>query len=96
MAPSDDDKAAMSDSGSPDHGAEVREWREAISSIIAFEGVDRADEVLTEAVDTARRHGAKLPFSANTAYINTISPHEEPPLPGNRDLEHAIKSAIRW
>ena len=75
---------------------EVREWREAISSIIAFEGIDRADEVLTSVVETARRYGARLPFSANTAYINTIAPHEEPPLAGNRTIEAAIKSAIRW
>ena len=80
----------------PGDSNEVREWREAISSVIAFEGVDKADEVLTAAVDTARRYGARLPFSANTAYINTIAPHEEPPLEGNRKIEAAIKSAIRW
>lgn len=77
-------------------GDEVREWREAISSIIAFEGIDRADEVLTAAVETARRYGARLPFSANTAYINTIAPFEERPLAGERRIEAAIKSAIRW
>jgi pyruvate dehydrogenase E1 component len=75
---------------------EAREWREAISSIIAFEGIARADQILTETVETARRHGAKLPFSAHTAYINTIPPHEETPHPGNRELEHAVKSAVRW
>ena len=76
--------------------AEDREWREAISSLIAFEGVDRADAVLSQTVETARRHGARLPFAANTAYINTISPDEEPPHPGDREIEHRIKSAIRW
>jgi pyruvate dehydrogenase E1 component len=91
MAPTDDDKANVSE-----HASEDREWREAISSLIAFEGTDRADEVLTLAVETARRHGAKLPFSANTAYINSIAPHEEPEHPGNRDMEHRLKSAIRW
>ncbi len=75
---------------------EAREWREAIASVIAFEGVDRADEVLTQAVDMARRYGARLPFAANTAYINTIAPYEEPKYPGDREIEAAIKSAIRW
>ena len=82
--------------GANGESAEAREWREAISSVIAFEGVDRADEVLTQAVDTARRYGARLPFAAYTAYINTIAPYEEPKHPGNRDIEAAIKSAIRW
>ncbi len=82
--------------GTGDHLAEALEWREAMSSLIAFEGIARADEVLTEAVETARRHGAKLPFSANTAYINTIPPHQEPALPGNRDIEARLKSAVRW
>jgi len=86
-----DDKDVASDGA-----AEEREWREAISSIIAFEGTDRADDVLSVAVETARRNGARLPFAANTAYINTIAPYEEPAYPGDRDLEHAIKSAIRW
>jgi pyruvate dehydrogenase E1 component len=79
-----------------DVGAEEREWREAISSVIAFEGTSRADRLLTDVVETARRSGARLPFAATTAYLNTIAPNEEPPHPGNRAIEHKIRSAIRW
>jgi pyruvate dehydrogenase E1 component len=79
-----------------DMGAEEREWREAISSVIAFEGTSRADDLLTDVVETARRSGARLPFAATTAYLNTIPPNEEPPHPGNRAIEHKIRSAIRW
>ena len=75
---------------------ETREWDEAISSLIAFEGVERADAVLARTIDTARRHGARLPFAANTAYINTIAPGDEPAHPGNREIEHKLKSAVRW
>ena len=36
------------------------------------------------------------PFSATTPYVNTIRPeHEEKP-PWDRELEHKIRSAIRW
>ena len=76
--------------------AELREWEDAIASVIAFEGTKRADEVLTRAVDTARRSGAQLPFAANTAYINTIPANEQPDHPGDRAIEHRIRSAIRW
>jgi pyruvate dehydrogenase E1 component len=79
-----------------DLGAEEREWREAIASVIAFEGTSRADDLLTDVVETARRSGARLPFAATTAYLNTIPPNEEPPHPGNRAIEHKIRSAIRW
>ena len=75
---------------------ETREWAEAIASVIAVDGPKRADDILTTVVDVARHSGAKLPFSANTAYINTIPPDEEPPYPGDRDLEHIVRSVIRW
>ena len=80
--------------GEPD--AEAREWVEAVSSVMAFEGSERADHLLGRAVDMARRQGARLPFAANTAYINTIPPHKETPHPGDRAIENRIRSAIRW
>ena len=79
-----------------DKHAELREWEDAISSVLAFEGRHHADDVLSSAVEVARRSGAKLPFAANTAYVNTIAADEEPPHPGVREVEHRIRSAIRW
>jgi pyruvate dehydrogenase complex dehydrogenase (E1) component len=76
--------------------AEAREWVEAVSSVMAFEGSERADHLLGRAVDMARRQGARLPFAANTAYINTIPPHKETPHPGNHAIERRIRSAVRW
>ena len=37
-------------------------------------GSERVDELLDAVVTSARRKGAKLPFAANTAYVNTIRP----------------------
>ena len=79
-----------------DLGGESREWEDAITSVIAFEGTARADQLLTRAVDTARRAGAHLPFAANTAYIDTIATNEQATHPGDRAIEHRIRSAIRW
>ena len=76
--------------------AETREWVDAINSVIAFEGPGRADDILGHVVATARRSGAKLPFAANTAYINTIPVGEQPEYPGVYEIEHRLRAAIRW
>lgn len=41
-----------------------------------------------------KNSGRKLKI--NTPYINTIHADEQPPYPGNRELERRIKSIIRW
>ena len=76
--------------------AETREWLDALDSVEAFEGIGRVDELLDGIVQAARRKGAKLPFAANTAYVNTISPDYEAVHPGDRAIEHKIRSLIRW
>ena len=76
--------------------AETREWLDALDSVDAFEGIGRVDELLDGIVQAARRKGAKLPFAANTAYVNTIAPQDEPTHPGDRAIEHKIRSLIRW
>src|ERR1044072_5578305 len=44
----------------------------------------------------ARRSGAYIPFNATTAYINTIPPSREERSPGDAELEHKLRSLIRW
>jgi pyruvate dehydrogenase E1 component len=76
--------------------AEQKEWTDAISSVIAFEGTGRADDLLEEVVAVARRSGARVPFAPNTAYINTIPLEAQPEYPANREIERRIRAAIRW
>ena len=40
--------------------------------------------------------GPNPPPKVSTPYINTIPPEEEPPYPGDREIERRIKSLIRW
>lgn len=75
---------------------ETAEWVEAIKGVIAIDGAGRADDILGHVVATARRSGAHLPFAANTAYMNSIPLELQPEHPGDRKLEHKIRSAIRW
>ena len=39
---------------------------------------------------------ANLPYRADTSYINTIPPHREVRSPGDHEIEHRIRSLIRW
>jgi pyruvate dehydrogenase E1 component len=75
---------------------ETREWLDALDAIIEREGVERAHYLIERLVDQARRSGANLPYTANTAYINTIPAHKQPHKPGDLELEHRIRSYIRW
>ena len=75
---------------------ETQEWIDALESVIEREGVDRAHFLLEQLVDKSRRSGAFLPYSANTAYVNTIPPHLEAILPGDQAMERRIRSLIRW
>ena len=67
-----------------DQSDETDEWLDALDSVEAFEGIGKVDDILDAVVTSARRKGAKLPFAANTAYVNTIAPEAEPPHPGDR------------
>ncbi|AOU97251.1 pyruvate dehydrogenase (acetyl-transferring), homodimeric type [Acidihalobacter yilgarnensis] len=75
---------------------ETQEWIDALESVIEQEGVERAHYLLEQLIDKARRSGAYLPYSANTAYVNTIPPHLEAILPGDQAMERRIRSLIRW
>ena len=46
---------------------ETQEWLDALDGVIRQEGVERAHFLLEQLVDKARRNGAYLPFSLNTA-----------------------------
>src|SRR2546429_8572446 len=77
--------------------AETREWVEALDSVLAFEGADRAFCLLDEVTAEARRKGAPGPYSATTPYLNTIPPDKEARLsPRELAIDHRIRSMIRW
>ena len=75
---------------------ETQDWLDALETVLMNEGTERAHFLLEKLVEKARRSGAYLPYSANTAYINTIPPGKEERSPGDHALEHRIRSYIRW
>ncbi len=75
---------------------ETREWIEALEAVIQVQGPQRAHYLVERLIDKARRSGANIPFSATTAYINTIPPHLEKRCPGDMAIERRIRSYVRW
>ena len=75
---------------------ETREWLESIDSVLGQHGPERAHFLLNRMIDFARRSGAYLPYSPNTAYLNTIAKSRQPEYPGDRSLERRIEAYNRW
>ncbi|MCZ6722336.1 MAG: pyruvate dehydrogenase (acetyl-transferring), homodimeric type, partial [Gammaproteobacteria bacterium] len=75
---------------------ETQEWIESLESVLEREGPERVHFLLEKLIDKARRSGAYLPFTPNTAYVNTIPVSAQRPIPGDQAIEHTIRSVIRW
>jgi pyruvate dehydrogenase E1 component len=80
----------------PKRDLEKQDWLEALDDLLASAGPERVKEILYDLQVSAHRKGVRLPFSANTPYINTIPVEDQPPYPGDREMERRIKSLIRW
>jgi pyruvate dehydrogenase E1 component len=75
---------------------EQREWRESLDYVIQRGDRGRVQRLLAGLRHHARMSGVALPFTAVTAYVNTIRPEDETPLPGSQEIERRIKSLARW
>jgi pyruvate dehydrogenase E1 component len=84
----------------PDSGdldpVETLEWQDALKAVQQHRGDARANQLLNTVVDQARREGLYVPRSLTTAYKNTIAPEAEEKSPGDRAIEHRLRSIIRW
>src|SRR5438132_12010372 len=75
---------------------ETREWLDSLDYVLQSGGPVKVARLLRELTVHARQSGVRLPFSANTPYINTISDDEQVLMPGSPDLERRLKSLVRW
>ncbi|MFM7001216.1 MAG: pyruvate dehydrogenase (acetyl-transferring), homodimeric type, partial [Limnohabitans sp.] len=75
---------------------ETREWMDALSAVIEKAGPERAHFLLEELLEEARQHSIDMPFSATTAYVNTIEPTQEARCPGNIEIEERLRAYMRW
>ncbi|MGL4511755.1 MAG: pyruvate dehydrogenase (acetyl-transferring), homodimeric type [Lacipirellulaceae bacterium] len=75
---------------------ETAEWLQSLEYVLESKGPERASQLLATLEAAAVRAGVELPFTATTPYVNTIPRSEQPPFPGDRELERRIKSYVRW
>lgn len=75
---------------------ETDEWLQALESVARNDGNDRAKFILGKLGNKASELGVENLSRLSTPYINTISPKDEPPLPGDLFMERRIRSFIRW
>ncbi len=75
---------------------ETREWLDALSAVRGHRGNERAEFVVNAMLDAARRGGLQIEQSLTTPYCNTIPLEQQPALPGDRAIEHKLRSIIRW
>src|SRR5262245_21749800 len=75
---------------------EQREWLESLDYVIQQGDRGRVQRLLASLRHRARTTGVSLPFTAVTAYVNSIRAEEETPLLCSQEIERRIKSLVRW
>ena len=77
---------------------ETAEWRDALEAVVKYGGPDRALFLLQTLANQVAKLGqvGTLLGGVTTPYVNTIPVSEQASFPGNRELERAVKSAVRW
>ncbi|QBR84255.1 pyruvate dehydrogenase (acetyl-transferring), homodimeric type [Legionella israelensis] len=75
---------------------ETREWLDALQSVFAVDGKERAAFILKQLVKKAKTEGLSLTESIHTPYRNTIPVHAEKSMPPDDGLGKRISALIRW
>jgi pyruvate dehydrogenase E1 component len=76
---------------------EKPDWVDALDDIHAEFGAYGVREIIRFVQERALELGVPLNDAVlNTPYVNTIPPLEQPPYPGDLELERRIENIIRW
>ena len=76
--------------------AETQEWMDSLLSVVKDRGVHRARSLVRILMQRARALNLGVPELVQTPYINTIPPEQEPPFPGDEEMEKRIRRLERW
>ena len=68
----------------------------SLHAVLQHNGAERASFLIGELTDAAQGAGLGAPFAINTPYINTLSADRGEHASWDRDIEHRIRSIIRW
>ena len=75
---------------------ETLEWTDALDAVVDKVGLERAHFLVQSLVSRARYHGVDLPYSLNTAYVNTIPVAAQEAAGGDPGMEWKLRSLTRW
>ena len=75
---------------------ELNEWISSIDDLIRIHGIDYASNIIENLIGAAKIKGLKLPSITSTDYVNTINKDDQIPSPGDHEIEHTIRSYVRW
>ncbi len=89
-------EAAIRTSGHAGDPQELEEWSESFDQLLASGGTERAEAVLRRLGQEAADAGLNGYESVTTDYVNTIPVAQEPPFPGDEDVERSYRRLLRW
>ncbi|WP_236198297.1 alpha-ketoglutarate dehydrogenase [Pseudomonas putida] len=75
---------------------EISEWRDALLSVVANAGPERAREILDVLAAIARNPSIGWQPTHGTPYINTIPVDQQSAFPGDLAIEERLASIMRW
>ncbi|MDE3179649.1 MAG: pyruvate dehydrogenase (acetyl-transferring), homodimeric type [Acidobacteriota bacterium] len=75
---------------------ETREWLESLDYVIEQGDPRRVERLIAALQARARLSRIKIQPAINTPFVNTIPVEEQPPFPGDIEIERRIKSLVRW
>ncbi|OGT25236.1 MAG: pyruvate dehydrogenase (acetyl-transferring), homodimeric type [Gammaproteobacteria bacterium RIFCSPLOWO2_02_FULL_42_14] len=75
---------------------ETQEWRDALDSVLEFEGTERAQFLLSHLMDYAKSCGLVSEASLHTPYLNTLSSNLSPLSNQDIVLFEKLTNCMRW
>jgi pyruvate dehydrogenase E1 component len=75
---------------------ELKEWKEALDTVLEFEGTDYAKSLLSRLMHHAEHVGVAAKVSLNSPYFNTISSADEAKMPDDGRTLKDLTNMMRW
>jgi pyruvate dehydrogenase E1 component len=75
---------------------ETAEWLDAFDAVVAHVGRERAQFLVDRLAAHAHARGVVSSGARVTPYVNSIGVDQQPPYPGNLELEERLAAALRW
>jgi pyruvate dehydrogenase E1 component len=70
--------------------------QDVVETMLKAQGPEKAGVLLAGLIARLRAGGMDAPATVSTPYVNTIPADQQPPYPGDREIERRIKSLARW